>query len=189
MDTGSSSAEDGLRRRSPPVPQAGETIIVSDYPSVPERLHKLGIADVPAVAILPRNFETAKSADELVFEANTADLRKLAKKAGVEISTFGIRDPKSIQEHDASSVGFVLLLGIQAFNSAGSLLEFINNITHYLKRVGIGRVTDQTEIIQELIVTNRSISKRLTYRGPLSGLPKLLEAGREAIDVRSETEE
>lgn len=181
--------EDGLSRRTPRLPDPGKTLLVEDIPPIEVRMTQLGLLAVEAVGILPRNFYTAASSDDLIFEAITADLVMLGKQLGLNVSTLGVQDRKSIHEHDAATIGAVIIVCLETLNNVAAYIEFFNLVANYLKRHGKGHVNDQTEVIQEVVVTKHSLTKRIVYRGPLSGLSSVVRAGQEALSGTTESDE
>jgi hypothetical protein len=59
-------------------------IEVTDYVDVEKRASELGYNAPTGVAILPRNFDTADSADELIHESTTPTIRSLLRQTGVQ---------------------------------------------------------------------------------------------------------
>lgn len=174
--------DDGLDRRCLNAPQ-NETLSIEPVPRIEERLTELGASVFDTAAILPRNFDSAVSLDDCVFESITADLVTLGKRAGLELSTLGMENRKTINEHDIATIGATIVLVLEHAEKIAAFVEFFNLVAKYLKRRGHGEVNDQTEVIQEVIVTDRSITRRITYRGPLSGLSTIVAAAQEALNA------
>jgi hypothetical protein len=58
-------------------------IQITDYIDVEKRALDLGLNVPSGIAILPRNFDTAESADELIHESTAPTIRVLWRQAGV----------------------------------------------------------------------------------------------------------
>ena len=64
--------------------ERGDIMIqISDYINVKERAHELDCNMPTSLALLPRNFETAKSKDELVHENTVPTIRKLWRQNNI----------------------------------------------------------------------------------------------------------
>lgn len=59
-------------------------IHVTDYVDVEKRASELGYNVPTGLAILPRNFDTANSPDELIHESTTPTIRSLLRQAGIQ---------------------------------------------------------------------------------------------------------
>ncbi len=57
---------------------------VSDYVDVEKRALELGFKAPNGLAILPRNFDTANSRDELIHDGTTPTIRSLWRQAGIQ---------------------------------------------------------------------------------------------------------
>lgn len=174
-----------LDRRRPKLPE-NSAHRIEPTPRVEERLEQLGAATIDGAAILPRNFDNASSLDDCIFESTTADLVTIGKRAGLDVSTLGAKNRKSIHEHDVATIGVVILLVMENANNFATYVEFFNLIANYSKRRGHGEVCNHTEVVQEVIVTNGSVSRRIIYRGPLSGISSIVTAGQEALNAAVE---
>src|SRR5579863_885288 len=132
-----------IGRRSPHLPADGETYLVEEAPDFIQRLAELEVKRLPDIAILPRNFYTAPSAEAFVFERETNDVRVIARQGGT------VADPLSesasiLHENDAVTIGVVIAISVQllgAVNSSATLIEFFQRLGGFLARK-VSRVSD-----------------------------------------------
>src|SRR2546421_10768809 len=76
-------------------------IQVSDYVDVEKRALELGYKAPTGLTILPRNFDTATSPDELIHEGTTPTIRSLLRQAGIQVTRLekeGEKIPHSARE-------------------------------------------------------------------------------------------
>lgn len=175
---GNSNEEFGVdvnRRAVPDVPP-GENIVISDFPSVEDRLNELGIGEVPYVAVLPRNFETASDAKALILESSASELRILGRKAGVDVETFARFGAREIQENDIFTIVGIVWMSSQALKNAAPIVKLLQSIVDFAKSRSTTREKSEIELelVQEFVVGNGRESKRLTYKGPASKLVDII---------------
>lgn len=176
---------DGLDRRLIRRIPAGSPIMVEDDTTTRRRLAELGL-DTPTFAVLPRNFAVAASADDFVFEKMTPVIQALARQVGLAITVPGPAAYRSIHEKDAEIIAPVLQFAHQFIVEGGATLTvlFLEHLgRHIAKRWG-PKATRERDAVLEVVVTKGSRSKRLTYRGPVTGLAMIVEAAEKAFDDR-----
>ena len=86
---------------------------VRQYVDVRKRALELGCSVPTGITILPRNFETAESKDDLLHEHVAADIRSLWRQAGVvetKLEGEGKKFP-SIDEKSADWIGPIIFIG------------------------------------------------------------------------------
>jgi hypothetical protein len=178
-------ASDLSRRATPTVPE-GDSLLVEDYASVFERFRALGIENVPAAAVLPRNFDTAKTAQDLVSERTAPDIKIVGRRAGVDVTTFEGVGAREIHENDALTIGAVIWLSVETFNNVGTIVAFMKEIAKFAKARSRSKPEAELEITQEFIVGDEYRSTRFVYRGPASTLESIVPTMKSAIGPRPE---
>jgi hypothetical protein len=175
-----------MNRRRPPTPNNDEHFVVEDWPTLTNRLNKVGVNDLPDIGILPRNFDTAAHKDEWIFESTLADVRKLGRQAGLDVRAVGVEKPVIIRENDAATLGVVLLVAwscLETANKAATLIEFFTRVGSYLSERRQRSAGPEVEVTQEVIVTRDGSSRRIVYRGPASQLPSIVDAMKGAMSA------
>lgn len=174
-----------LGRPSPKLPPPGKLILVEDDDVFISRLTDLAIDNVPAVAILPRNFASAPSLEHLAFERETGDLRVIGRLAGIEVAPL-VEKPATIHENDIVTIGAVIVIALkvlEAANSTATLVEFFGRLGKFLeKKQEEASKGERVEVVQEVIITNGIKAKRLTFRGPAADLHTVVQALKHEAD-------
>jgi len=154
------------------------TITVTDFVDVKERAHELNCNVPTDIAILPSNFATAKTVDELIYMNSTATVRKLLRQAGISESRIekpGEKYPQLVQES-------VEWIGPLIFISQNAIIPIVlgvisNYLTHYLK----GRGKNNTVKLHFIQDANNNC-KHIYYEGGVEGI-KELEATMLAVNT------
>lgn len=163
------------------------TTEVLDYINVEERCLELGCNIPTQLAILPINFDTASSKDELVHEDTTSTIRKLWRKAGIaetKIEKEGDKIPyeqrKSIElAIPTIFVGYSILSQDPALVSIA--LNIISNyVTDFFKGI-VGEKKVKWDIVVEQNEDHKS--KVIHYEGDANGLDKLPEVIKELKEL------
>ncbi len=155
------------------------------FVSVEEQAEKLG-CQVPAhVAVLPRNFATADSLEDLVHESNCATVRKLLAEAGVEESRIepeGTKLPE-IQENDFTWLGPTIFFAAAALaNNPDLVTVALGVVSNYVSELFRG-VTGQRRVRCDVVVEQTKTKKcvRIHFEGDPESLSNLQPAVMEAI--------
>ena len=115
----------------------------SDYCNVQERATALGLNEPTDLALLPRNFESAASKEELLNESAALTIRKLWRQAGLKetpLDKAGERIPE-IKENDFRLIMPVLFVGYSLWSQNPTALNLAlsvaaNYITDFFKGIG-----------------------------------------------------
>ena len=158
---------------------------ISEYPNVAERAAALGCRVPTGVALLPGNFDTAKTRQELLFEGKISPLRELWRKANVvetpieppgeDIWCVGYKDFDLVVP--TIFIGFSLLSQNQAMVSI-ALNVISNYLTDWFK--GLGPGTKQVAEVNVVVETPKKTCKHVHYKGPVEGLEELPDILRAA---------
>lgn len=170
-----------LGRPAPKVPPEGQTTLAEDDSAFIRRLGELDIGQLPEVAILPRNFDSAPSIEAFVFERETNDLRVIGRQVGIAVAPL-VDKPSIIHENDILTVGAVIVIALkvlEAANSTATLVEFFQRLGKFLAGRTVNPPRSSVEVVQEIIVTNGATARRVTYRGPANELHTVVDALKE----------
>lgn len=159
-------------------------IHVSDYVDVTQQAKALD-CNVPAgVTILPRNFDTATSKDQLYHEDTTSSMKKILKNAGIELTPLEKEEKfGAIQEHDLSWAGPLLYFpaAICAENPE-LIVHTITTIANFLKDFVGGLTTTQKAKLSVVTETKSGKFRKIDYKGPIEGLDKIPDIVRSTYD-------
>jgi hypothetical protein len=160
---------------------------VLDYIDVKERCVELGCNIPTGLALLPINFDTASSKDELVHEDTASTIRKLWRKGGINETKIEKESEKIPYEQRKS-----LELAIPAVFVSWSLLSqdpnlvsiALNIISNYATDFFKGIVGEKKVKIDIVVEQNDNHkSKLIHYEGDVEGLSKLPQVIKELKEL------
>jgi tagatose-1,6-bisphosphate aldolase non-catalytic subunit AgaZ/GatZ len=155
-------------------------ITISEYIDVKAQALKLG-CNVPAeLALLPINFDTADSKDELVHEDAVLTVRKLWRQAGITETKLEKEGEKFSYEQRKSFewVPPIIFVSASVLSQNPDLVSIaLNVISTYLTDYFKGIVGDKT--VKFDIIVEQNKSKRIHYEGSLEGLDELTQVIKE----------
>lgn len=149
---------------------------VSDYIDVEQKALELGYTAPTGLTILPRNFATATSADELVHEGTTPTVRTLLRQAGIQetrLEKEGEKFPSTRHEF-WEWVGPIIFVS-QAVLTNGVLPVTINVISSYIYDISKGHRHDAEVTIKFVVETTEKTKhgeKRTCKSVEIKGSPK-----------------
>lgn len=156
---------------------------ITDYVDVRNRARDLGCNEPTGLCILPRNFDTVKSKEELIHESSTPTVRVLWKQAGIQEAKIEREGERFSQVSEKDFVGWV---GPIIFVSAALLSQDPNAISvalgvvsNYLTDWFRGVVGEKRAKLDIVVETAESKYKRIRYDGSIDGLRELPEILRE----------
>ncbi len=154
----------------------GTGATVSHAESFTNAIERLQISSLPPIALIPRNLESSPDVDHLIYERESRELQVLGNQLGLSIVPLTGSEVITVHENDASIILaslFIAYEAIEKLNGLATLVEFFTNIS---KHFGSRRSDDgmEVELSQEIIVRKHSTTKRLSYKGPASGLPEIV---------------
>ena len=153
---------------------------ITDYSKVADRASELGCAVPTAIAILPVNFETAKSCADFKFNGEAATIRKLLRQNGISVENFlpnGERAPTIHNKHfEWAPLLFIsaALTSNDPYAVTVALGIISNYATEYFRGI-LGRSV-KLDIVVERKKDN--VCKKLHYEGDIEGLaslPKIIQ--------------
>lgn len=154
-------------------------IQVSDYVDVEKRALELGFKAPTGLAILPRNFDTVSSSDELVHEGTTPTIRSLLRQAGIQetrLEKDGDKIPHTAKE-SWEWVGPIIYISQWMLTNA-ALPVTVNMISNYLYDITKGHHHDAEvtfEYVVETVEKTKRGEKREYKRIMVKGSPKELK--------------
>jgi hypothetical protein len=165
-------------------------IEVEDFPDVKKIAQKIGCNVPETIAILPRNFTSAKSKEELRNQSTTSTIRVLWKEAGV-IETPIEKEGEKIPEYVMNWfewVGPTILVTSTLITQNPQLVELslgviANYLTDFFKGVPKKQKKAKLEIVAE---TKSGNYKRVRYEGDIDGIKELHKIIRSLHDEDEE---
>ena len=161
-------------------------IKVEDYIDVKKTIEKLGCISPTLVAILPRNFASAKSRDEFIHEDSTLTIRTLWRQSGItetpieqEAESFSIMTEESFEW-----VGPLILFTATAITQNPQLVDvsigvIANYLTDWFKGV---RKSEKNAKLDVIVEKENGLYKRIHYEGSPEGLKEIPKIVRSIHD-------
>ena len=156
---------------------------ISDYIDVRRHALELGCNEPGDLSILPRNFDTAKSKDELVHESSTPTVRVMWRQAGIQETKTEKHGEKFPQISEKQFIGWI---GPMVFISAsllsqdpGAIAIAFGVISNYLTDCFKGVARDKRVRLDIVLEMKGNRFKRVHYEGDVDGLNELPKILRE----------
>lgn len=153
-----------------------------DYPSVAERAEALDVQIPSQLALLPRNFESATTKDELVHESEVPTVRVLFRKEGIvetPIELPGEVIPQIAEHAFQDWVAPILFFSYSAFTENPALVNLsLGVISNYLTDLFKGLSAERGVKLDIVVENKEGTCKKVSYQGPLEGLkalPKIIK--------------
>ncbi|SRR6266480_1678574 len=156
------------------------TVVVSDYLNVEQRVSELGLNPPTGLSLLPKNFETAKSREELVQENTTPTVRTLLRQAGVRETKLE-KDKETLPYSLHESFDWVAPIIFVTASWLSSNPDLMSNalgvISDYLTDWFKGKSGSQRARLTVVVErTPNKVYKRLDYDGPADQINDLVPA-------------
>ena len=162
---------------------------ITQYVSVAARAAELRCnCPQSGMALLPINFESAKSIEELRHASQTATIKKLLLNEGLTLSDIVERKqrPPYLKNKSSDLILPILYVSASLYSQNPSLVNVaLNVISNYvfetLRGTGLGR-----EVKLDIVVEKESDRQyvRVSYAGPSEGLKTLPDSIHEALKLR-----
>jgi len=154
-------------------------IIVENYVNVKEKAQKLNLNIPSQIALLPLNFETAITKEELVHAPTTPTVRKLWRQNNIQetpIEKSGEKIPCSA-EKAFEWIGPTIFVSSLLLSQNPHLVNIaLNVISNYLTDWFRGIAYNERKVKLSIVVETRSGDyKEVKYEGSPDGLDKLLD--------------
>lgn len=155
-----------------------------DFVNVVQRARVLGCRVPTGLALLPRNFDSATSKDQLLHESEAPTVRILWRRARLEETPI---EPEGERFPQISEKSFEEWVGPTIFASAALLSQnpavvsvALGVISNYLTDWFKGTAMDRRKVRLDVVVeTGKSQYSKLHYEGPVEGLQDLAAIARE----------
>lgn len=158
---------------------------ITDYVDVRKRALELGCNEPRELCILPRNFDTAKSRDELIHESSTPTVRVLWKQAGIQETKTekeGEKFPQISEKQFIGWIGPTIFVGASLLSQNPNVISIaLGVISNYLTDWFKGTVGDKRVRLDIVVEMEGNKYKRVHYEGNVDGLkelPKILHEVR-----------
>jgi hypothetical protein len=151
-------------------------IEVKEYVDVTQRATELGCHITTGLAVLPRNFASAASKDELLHEDTAPTVRTLWRNAGLAetpLELDGEHFPY-VMERSNEWIGPIVFIGASMFSQNQHAISVsLSVIANYLTDFFRGRANEKVKL--EVVVPQSSTNKyfKITYEGYMTGLKEL----------------
>lgn len=157
------------------------TTNISDYIDVPTKIRELGCDDPDGIAILPVNFEAARSADEFRQLSEASTVKTLLRNNNVLFSEVRKEKPSYIQNNAFEWIAPTLfvsasLLSQQPETISVSLSVIANYVTDFFRGFS-GEKSIKLDIVVER--TKSKTCKKVSYEGSVEGLKELADIVKE----------
>jgi len=154
------------------------------FVDVVQRARDLGCRVPTGLALLPRNFESAGSKDELLHESEAPTVRILWRRAGLvetPIEPEGERFPQiSEKSFDEWVAPTIFVSGALMSQNPAVLSVALGVISNYLTECLKGIPMRSREAKLDVVVqVGKGQYRRLHYKGPVEGLQELPAIARE----------
>jgi hypothetical protein len=181
-DRDDEQGDDGLQRRRVRSEGDSPAIVIEDDDAA-ARFEQLGL-EVPALAILPRNFASATEPGQFVFEATTSTIRTLGRRVGLTLAVPGPTAYRGIHEKDHDVVAPVVQFAHAFLIEGGAVLvvEFLKELSRHVASRWGQKAARERHAVFEIVVTRGKRARRVTYNGPLEGLPSIVDVASRAFD-------
>lgn len=152
---------------------------IRDYLDVKKKAQEIGCNVPETLAIIPRNFENARTKEDLVHESSALTVRKLWQQNNI-IET-PLEKPGErfllVAEHGLEWIGPTIFVAAMLLSQNPSLVTIaLNVISNYLTDWFRGVVKERQKVkINFIVETKNGDCKKLEYEGELEGLKSLPE--------------
>jgi hypothetical protein len=162
---------------------SAEATKITDYIDVGRKIADLGCRRPERMALLPINFESASSMEELLQASEAATIRKLLLTGGIPLDDIFDRNqrPPYVKNKSHEWVAPIIFVSTTLYSQNPALVSLALNIlgnyaTDFFR--GLRRVSD---ISLNIVVGQKNGSyRKITYQGPIEGLKDLAKVIREA---------
>ncbi len=159
------------------------SITIEDYVRVNERADEVGCRRPQGISILPENFDSATSHQELVVWGESVDVRKVLERHDLpmgDVMPAGER-PRSLHYKSANWTALLFVSAALLSENPHAVSVALGVISNYVTDLFRGRPgkTARLSIVAE---SSDGACKKLTYEGDPAGIPSLEKAIRRIAD-------
>ncbi len=157
------------------------TTEISDYVQVPKRLDELSCSYSGGVAMLPVNFETATSTENLSHYSETPTIKKLFRGSNIPYTEIRKENekPSYIQNNAFKWIGPMLFFSTALMLDNPQIISVsLGVIANYLTGFFKGFSGEKTAKL-DIVVENKSKTyTKISYEGHIDGISSLAEVVR-----------
>ncbi|MBX9721353.1 MAG: hypothetical protein K2X81_08165 [Candidatus Obscuribacterales bacterium] len=156
------------------------SISIRQLPDLQERAELLG-CDIPeGICVFPRNFEVVETVDNLEYDDFAQTVKKLLQQAGLNSHGLKLANNKYLQQRENLPAICLFVGWTISTQDPTSVQLAINVIGNYLTDLFKGLRSEREQkctfkIIRQRIKGKTQEFDELTYTGPISGIPSLIE--------------
>lgn len=157
------------------------TTSVDEYTNVRKRLEKLGCPELPGIVLLPSNFDSADTIEDMRQYAEAATVKTLFRSAGIlysDVFTDESRAPY-IQNNSLEWVAPALFISAGLAIENPTLPSFaLNIISEYVMKLLRGVSGEKTVSLDVIVEKTDGTCKKVSYSGPIDGLGSVADIAR-----------
>jgi hypothetical protein len=154
------------------------TVKQFDFVDVKKRAKDLGCNTPTGIALLPRNFESAASKDELLHESSAPTVRVLFRTNGIyetPLEREGEKFPQISEKALDAWVGPIIFVSLSLYSQNPHIISLaLGVISNYLTDWFKG-IPGPKNAKLDIVIETKKMYKRIQYEGPVSGLEKVSE--------------
>lgn len=161
------------------------TVKITDFLDVSRKLSELGGNPPGKLALLPINFETATSIDELLQASETLTIGKLLREQGLPLDNLVDRSrrPPYIKNKSHEWVAPILFVAVSWYSQNPALVSVALDVVGNYATAFFGGLRGNREVTLNIVVQKKSgLCRKISYHGPAEGLKDLARVVREAGD-------
>lgn len=160
------------------------TITVTDFINVKDRVIELGCKMPVGIAVLPENFGTAGTRQELLDQAEAATLRTLFRNNGFPLDSFLPAEERISSRHNKHFEWAPLLFisGAILSSDPSAVSIALGIISNYATDFFKGLPNKKVKFSIVVEKNAERVSKKIDYEGDVAGLASLEGAIRRIVD-------
>ncbi|HEY6349660.1 MAG TPA: hypothetical protein VI636_09645 [Candidatus Angelobacter sp.] len=161
------------------------TTAVSDYIDVGKKMADLGCRHPERMALLPINFESATSIDQLLQASETATIKKLLLAQAIPLDDIVApsQRPPYVKNKSHGWVAPILFISASIYSQNQMLISVaLNVLGNYATDFFRGDHGTHNVKLNVVIEKKNRAYKKIAYDGPVEGLKELPKIIREATD-------
>ena len=162
---------------------SAEATTITDYIDVRKKIADLGCRRPERMALLPSNFESATSIEELLQASEAATIRKLLLAGGIPLDDILDRSqrPPYVKNKSHEWVAPIIFVSASLYSQNSTLVALALNILgNYATDFFRGLHRAPAVNLNIVMGQKNGAYKKITYHGPIEGLKDLAKVIREA---------
>jgi hypothetical protein len=158
---------------------------IENYMNIKERALELGCNIPSGLSFLPRNFDSAKSKSELIYESTVSDIRILFRDAEIAETKLEKQGDKFSYKQDKHFdwIGPTIFIGASILSQNPYIISItVGIISNYLTDLFKGSFYSKNIKLSYVVekISDKEI-KRFSYEGDVTGLHNLPQIIHEAL--------